>query len=98
MKYLIIFLFLFSCGNQNRNDEYVCKSSKDYPRYIDIKKNKINVRWESVSGSAPITEETNDKIVADLYGAEIYTFYKKTNKLKITFSFGAYIYNCEKLN
>ena len=108
MRYVIIFLFLFSCGNQNRSDEYQCiYFDRSGSIYLTIKDKIIETKLSNspLLNTYNIKEENSDKIIfgrddTPINLRSLFTFYKKSLKLRDEWvGVGrTYIYQCEKLN
>ncbi len=103
MRYLTIFLFLFSCGYNSK--EYECKL-KDGSGSILLRTNEFTVGvtfGSSVEESIYPKKETSDKIFIDVgngFGQE-WIFYKKTKKLKVILPKArekVSIHQCERFN
>ena len=107
---VVLGLLLNSCTQQNRNDEYFCKSVDGSRKNLklEVLKDKVNyTRVNSKKFSYEILEEKSDRIVfgyknlIETKNMSIRTFYKKTKKLKLEYpgeKTSIAIYNCEKLN
>jgi len=108
MRYVIIFLFLFSCGNQNRSDEYQCTYfDRSGSIYLTIKDKIIETKLSNspLLNTYNIKEENSDKIIfgrddTPIKLRSLFTFYKKSLKLRDEWvgEGKTYIHQCEKLN
>ena len=109
----VLGLFLTSCTQQNRSDEYLCKfiSGKRQQDEVTLEILKNQVILQYLSGSKfeySILEEKSDRIIFGIkpknedFSKQI--FYKKTKKYRFdsswkkTKNFFSIIYQCQKLN
>tara|TARA_B100001094_G_C17618366_1_gene524617 strand:- start:202 stop:552 length:351 start_codon:yes stop_codon:yes gene_type:complete len=109
---IVLGLFLASCTQQNRNDEYICKFISGTPHEdvtLEIYKDKVKMQYVSGANyTYQIIEEKSDRIIFGYTNLgenqAKSTFYKKTKKFKWessykkTKNFFTVIWACEKLN
>ncbi len=110
---VVLGLFLASCTQQNRSDEYLCKfiSGKTQQEDLTLEISKNQVKLQYLSGSKyefSIIEEKSDRIIFALKpkneSFSKHIFYKKTKKYRFdsswkkTKNFFSVIYQCQKLN
>lgn len=103
----LVFLFLLSCGNQDRNEEYQCiLSDKSGSYYLTIKNKTIETQLSSLEfkNTYNIKEENSERILfgddsPDKFRVDS-TFYKKSLKLREYWADEGktYTHQCEKLN
>lgn len=108
LRSILIFLFLFSCGNQNRSDEYQCIFfDRSGSIYLTVKDKIIKTKMSSspLLNTYNIKEENSDKIIfgndnTPIKYHTLSTFYKKSLKLREEWvgEGKTYIHQCEKLN
>ena len=99
---MVLGLFLASCTQQNRDDEYSCLiSDKSGTQLVNITNDRIIEK----DFSYPIKEETKDKIYGVLFENQKHetniTFYKRTKKLKLIYLVDGekiFLYDCTQLN
>ena len=88
----------FSFMPKDRFDEYTCKSKFRGDWGLFVIDNE-SIYHKEANKYPSIREETKNKIYADTsFSATRYTFYKRTNKLKIEEENSTYILECTKLN
>ena len=105
------FLFLLSCGNQDRNEEYQCTLfDKSGSYYLTIKNKTIEAQLSFLKfkNTYNIKEENSERILFGDDGNDGVpdklrvdnTFYKKSLKLREYWvdEGKTYIHQCEKLN
>ena len=110
---MVLGLFLASCTQQNRSDEYLCKfisgNTKQPDVTLEIFKDQVNLQYPDGSKyKFSILEEKSDRIIFGIAPKKEYhskkTFYKKTKKYRFdsswkkTKNFFSVIYQCQKLN
>lgn len=111
--FVILSLFITSCTQQNRNEEYVCKFLSGKKKHddvtLEILKDQVNLQFSDGSKyNYSILEEKSDRIIFGHKPKDEnnmkQTFYKKTKKYRFDSSwkktkhFFSVIYECQRLN
>jgi outer membrane lipoprotein-sorting protein len=107
---VVLGLFLASCTQQNRNNEYICNpivQGNHQDLKLEILADKVKyARVNSDEFVYDILEEKSDRIIFGYKSSKASKknkriFYKKTKKLKLEYGGKdrlLVVYNCEKLN